>query len=267
MYLDRMNDAGPLYDPQIGDPTGGIDVRLYYTESQPLINSFGLRVEDVTDTSDGPIATLKPDFPFWQNVDLSYALGTNLYWRAKNSHWSEDDDLGPLNKKGEDSTEYITFGGGALQELPQRFVSPNSFVWIIGLSAVDRYTSCTSYTSLRFRTPISGVRQSCGNCATSIWKTDLYRFEPLFPLADHANPNGHVFMFVYHTLNSTEGFGPEKAREVEFAIPVNGHGNETTRETKTKHSPQGMGCFRCTPSATHNPQLSQKTKSLAVPLC
>ena len=136
MYLDRMNDAGPLYDPQIGDPTGGIDIKLYYTESQPLINSFGLRVEDVTDTSDGPIATLKPDFPFWQNVDLSYALGTNLYWRAKNSHWSEDDDLGPLNKKGEDSTEYITFGGGALQELPQRFVSPDSFVWIIGLPLV-----------------------------------------------------------------------------------------------------------------------------------
>ena len=145
MYLDRMNDAGPLYDPQIGDPTGGIDIKLYYTESQPLINSFGLRVEDVTDTSDGPIATLKPDFPFWQNVDLSYALGTNLYWRAKNSHWSEDDDLGPLNKKGEDPTEYITFGGGALQELPQRFVSPDSFVWIIGLPLV--YDN----DSLRFR--------------------------------------------------------------------------------------------------------------------
>ena len=154
MYLDRMNDAGPLYDPQIGDPTGGIDIKLYYTESQPLNQFVRLRVEDVTDTSDGPISTLKPDFPFWQNVDLSYALGTNLYWRAKNSHWSEDDDLGPLNKKGEDPTEYITFGGGALQELPQRFVSPDSFVWIIGLPLVyddswpasDYYTS-TYYTS------------------------------------------------------------------------------------------------------------------------
>ena len=54
MYLDRMNDAGPLYDPQIGDPTGGIDIRLTILRAA-LINSFGLRVEDVTDTSDGPI--------------------------------------------------------------------------------------------------------------------------------------------------------------------------------------------------------------------
>jgi hypothetical protein len=198
MYLDRMNDAGPLYDPQIGDPTGGINIKLYYTESQPLINSFGLRVEDETDTREGPISTLKPDFPFWENVDLSYALGTNLYWRGRNTRWSGTYEPGRPTRE---RTEYITFGGGALQELPQRFVSPNSFAWIIALPLSEEgqgklQTLCKEYLA-----------------------NDQFDFEPCFPFTDH-NKNGYVFMLVYHLLNSTEGFGVERDREVEFVIPV-----------------------------------------------
>ena len=236
MYLDRMNDAGPLYDPQIGDPTGGINIKFYYTESQPLIDSFGLRVEDVTDTRDGPISTIKPDFPFWQNVDLSYALGTNLYWRAINSRWSEGDDIGPPNrpgedptkpptKPGEDPTEYITFGGGALQELPQRFVSPESFVWIIGLPLSDQ-----------------GQKKLQKLCDEYL-NNDKFHFTAQFPFAgfefNGKKSNGHVFMLVYHTLNSTEGFGVERAREIEFAIPV----QWSWKDSKDGKNPIGYAVF------------------------
>jgi hypothetical protein len=91
MYLEQFNAGGPLFDTQFGDPTSEIVLRLHDHPSQPLIRSLGL---DEIRTQSGRISTLRPYFPYWLNVDLSYALGDSMYWRTKNTRWSTTYDIG-----------------------------------------------------------------------------------------------------------------------------------------------------------------------------
>ena len=130
LYMDRINAGGSLGDPLSTDLSGGTFVKIHDIPSQPLINSLGLVTESRADTERGSVWTLRPQSPFWLNVDLSYSLGVNLSWRTKDRLWSAGEAPG---HKATDKTQYNTFGSGALQEVPQRMISPEASILILAL--------------------------------------------------------------------------------------------------------------------------------------
>jgi hypothetical protein len=202
MYLDSINDGGPLFGPLSSDPLGGVIINIHRTPDQPIIESLGLITDETVEVAnlelraprDRPpmVSTLRPIFPCWLNVDLVYGLGTNLYWRGKDTDWSSGDSPGPPSH----DHRYLTFGGGALQEDPARIVSPSSTIWVLSLD-----------------TDGPGGRRKLNRLCADYLKNDHYAFQ----LADTANP---LWMFIRNMHNTSEGRGPDVEQEIEFAALV-----------------------------------------------
>jgi hypothetical protein len=130
LYMDRINAGGSLADPLSRDLSGGIFVKIHDIPSQPLINSLGLVTDSRVDAEGGSVWTIRPQSPFWLNVDLSYSLGVNLSWRTMDRSWSAGEAPG---HKAREMTQYNTFGSGALQEVAQRMISPEASILILAL--------------------------------------------------------------------------------------------------------------------------------------
>jgi hypothetical protein len=133
MYATRFIDAGPLFDPLSLDPASGITVKLHQTHDQPIVESFGLEVIDEIVTSEGSVATLKPIAPFWVESDLVYGLGVPMYWRTKYNSWSSGDELGRVTSLFDQQPAFVTFGGGAVNSVPTRFVTPENVIRVLPL--------------------------------------------------------------------------------------------------------------------------------------
>ena len=210
-YLDRLNDGGILFGPLASDPRSDITIRIHHRYGQPLVESLGLVTEDTssaggTGRSGGAggrrddsaesarlVSTLKPVFPYWVNVDLTYGLGTNLYWRGRNTQWSSTDNPGPTSA----SNRYLTFGSGAMQEEASLLVSPESVIWVFELPLdVDN----------------DGPRRLNHLCSEYL-RSDCY----VFQLAERQKS---VWMLVRNIDNTSEGQGPNVEQEIEIAAMV-----------------------------------------------
>ncbi len=210
MYLDRINDGGFLFGPLASDPNSDITIKIHRLYGQPVVESLGLVTEepssgkapgqtvgaagreDLSPESSSAVSTLKPIFPYWANVDLAYGLGTNLYWRGRNTQWSSTDNPGRPSA----GNRYLSFGGGALQEDASHIVSPQSIIWVLKLP-LD---------------PKSG-RQRLNRLCSEYLRNDCYAFQL-------ARGQNSVWMFVRNMDNSAEGRGPDVEQEVEFAALV-----------------------------------------------
>ena len=211
MYIDRINDGGLLFGPLGSDPTSDVTIKIHHTIGQPLVESLGLMTEETSsgggagrsvgaggEPTDAPqsralISTLKPVFPFWLNMDLVYGLGTNLYWRGRKTDWSSTDYPGPPSSKN----EYITQGGGALQENASRVVSPKCLIWVLKLPLDLK----------------NDGRERLMRLVSENLDNDCYEFRL-------AQDEPWVWMFIRDMDNSAEGRGPEAEQEVEFAAIV-----------------------------------------------
>src|SRR5262249_2780999 len=80
--FDSANDTGLLYDPLSGDPSGGLSIRIY--DSEPIVEKLGILAAREPGQE---FATVKPFFPFWWNLNVSYGSAENLCWRTS-TKWS-----------------------------------------------------------------------------------------------------------------------------------------------------------------------------------
>jgi hypothetical protein len=89
--VERFNAVGLLGEGNLaaGDPTGGFRLMVHRHASQPIIESLGIEVAQESTHDGGTIATLRPMFPFWVDVDLEYGLGYPICWRTRTSPWHE----------------------------------------------------------------------------------------------------------------------------------------------------------------------------------
>jgi hypothetical protein len=88
----NVNDVGLLFDPLSGDPSGGWSIRIYddpATKSpiEPMVELLGI---EATRAHGERFSTLKPVFPFWWDLDLSYGGASDLCWRTDDRDWSVD---------------------------------------------------------------------------------------------------------------------------------------------------------------------------------
>ena len=147
--LSRFNQGGMLGDTNLmrGDSTGGYFVRIHKYPNLPIIDSLGIEVGH-EEAGDGvPVALMRPDYPFWVDVDLTYSKGENLCWRSK----ATDGWLVPAQPKGalpklkkNDTAAYAvehyghlydTARGAAIISLPGPFHLPDTTIRVLPLLA------------------------------------------------------------------------------------------------------------------------------------
>jgi hypothetical protein len=215
MYIDRINDAGFLFGPLASNPSNDVTIRIHHQLGQPLVESLGLVTEETISAdgiggSRGPggqgddasdpvpqVSTLRPLLPYWMNVDLTYGLGINLYWRGKNTEWSDTNNPGRPNGLN----RYITIGSGASQESASRIVAPHSQIWVLQLPLDEQ----------------NGGPQRLNQLCVENLENDCYAFR-LAPGPEGQPPS--VWMFIRNMDNTGEGRGPDVEQEVAFAVTI-----------------------------------------------
>jgi hypothetical protein len=92
MKIKTIIDAGLLFDPLSGDPTGGIHINMPYVREQPVVEQLGIRDAVETGVEGNKISTLRPLIPFWMKMNLSYGSAQREYWHTnKDLSWRIDD--------------------------------------------------------------------------------------------------------------------------------------------------------------------------------
>ena len=116
--FETANDAGLLFDPLSGDPSGGISIRLY--DNEPIVEALGIQATRDPHTN---YATAKPLFPFWWNLDVGYGTAENLCWRTKDTSWSPPKRPGA---KAPASHHYLRLRTSTADlEVPKPFATPS----------------------------------------------------------------------------------------------------------------------------------------------
>lgn len=194
----RFNDGGPLFGLLPADLTGGISVRLHRLADQPIVESLGLEVIEETAHGDAPVATLRPAFPYWLNVDLGYSSGEVLSWRTAHGSWrfskpAEPPTQQPPHRTAPAGSRYNTALGKAIQEIPGPFDYPNATVRVLPLMA-----------------DAERLAQFCRNYLDN----ERYRFEPWGSYA-------YLLLTNIEELSSeTDPFSLRAVRDAAFALPV-----------------------------------------------
>lgn len=132
--VHRVNDAGWLIDPLTGDPTGGMYIKLYDAHAQPIVDTLGIQTVGGGKDKHGPFSIVRPVWPFWWNLDVSYGWAENLCWRGKDTHWAADGEQ-PLPRSGKPGHDYVPLGSGARREVPGPFEFPSVTIHVLPLPA------------------------------------------------------------------------------------------------------------------------------------
>jgi hypothetical protein len=112
--VNKIFDAGLLFNPLSCDTTGGVTVRLHHYDTQPIAETLGLEVSEVSTGPHGPVMTLKPFCPFWWSLDLGYGDASTICWRSRTTSFAPAEEQGAPARRTKD---YVKLGSGALEEI------------------------------------------------------------------------------------------------------------------------------------------------------
>ncbi len=202
LQLVDFNAGGMLGDENLlrGDPSAGFQIRIHDYPTLPVLNTLGIEA-DAVEYGAPEVAVLKPDFPFWADVNMRYVAGENVCWRTRHftGWWSKPN--GELDYKEnpkerpEDIFSYNTARGAAAISLPGPFRFPNATVLVLPLLAskekmsefVDKYLN-DAEEELRFE----------------VFGTYVY-----------------LLIWTYDGVwSKTDDIGKWATREIRFSIPV-----------------------------------------------
>jgi len=137
LSVNRFNHGGPLglYSLLQGDVTGGFRIRLYDHPCFTIGSSLGLKAYRERTDLGHTVSVLRPVFPFWLSIDMTYGKGRNLGWRMRDSPWygREGEIAGASNP----SYSYNTVAGAGQQEWIGPYVIPRSRCEVYPLKVYD----------------------------------------------------------------------------------------------------------------------------------
>ena len=219
MYFDRLIDGGPLFDTMGRSGLSDVTVAIHKIEGQRLVDALGLEVESVISAGQSPAAgyspggaqqkaaadeiySIRPVLPYWLKADLTYGLGTNLYWRSTNTDWSFDELPGaPVKEKN----SYVAFGGGAGLEDPTYLVAPEGNVWIWPLP-IDKDPGADG---------LSPKDRLADHCRCYL-RNDYFDFQ----LCGEDKVSDFVYLILRNVNNTASGRGPVWEEQLTFAVFV-----------------------------------------------
>ncbi|MEZ5931665.1 MAG: hypothetical protein R3F54_06915 [Alphaproteobacteria bacterium] len=90
MEVEAINRAGPLGQQNLllGQLDGGYSIDIHRNANWSIINALGLEIAETRRDGETDVATLAPVFPFWMQVDMTYARGEVLTWRSGATGWN-----------------------------------------------------------------------------------------------------------------------------------------------------------------------------------
>jgi hypothetical protein len=203
MEITRFHQGGMLGDSALlrGDPSGGFRVQVHRYASQPIIETLGLRLSSVQPNAVPEVACLKPVFPFWQQLDLSYQVGENICWRSRDVPWqagdsSADDRADDAHHAPPHSLRFNTTGSLGYQVATGPFALSRSTFRVLPLLADPR--------------KLQGL---CNACLNTDGRRD-FRFEAY---------GSYVYLLITtfgDMTSQTNDFGLWTGTQVNFSVPV-----------------------------------------------
>ncbi len=121
MKITGLTDGGSLIDASSPDPSGGVYIDLAGKHPEPL--QLGLEALELNTPDWGEVRRLKPLFPLWLEMDLTYGLADYQAWRTNKTYWTQEN--APRLRETQHPIPYIGLGSGAAEEIapPRNFPS------------------------------------------------------------------------------------------------------------------------------------------------
>ncbi|MBL8983768.1 MAG: hypothetical protein JNL26_16390 [Gemmatimonadetes bacterium] len=167
MRFTRLNSVGALGEARImaGDATGGYRIHLHQWPSLPIVETLGLEVERRWRGKACDIATLRPVFPLWYNVNMVYEPGTNVAWRTRDTLWHDGEGRPyPAASRADDPTARLfnTALGASNRTIAGAFKFEDTTVRVLPLLAhrekLDAFIEATFNSALAEGDPPDGER-------------------------------------------------------------------------------------------------------------
>jgi hypothetical protein len=130
--INKILEAGLLFNPLSGDTSGGVTIRLHRYDTQTIVDTLGLTPSAITMEHGVSVATLKPFCPFWWNLNLGYGNAEVLSWRSRTTTFAAADAEGAEAHRHND---YVEVGSGAREEIGGREKFPDFTVQVLPLEA------------------------------------------------------------------------------------------------------------------------------------
>jgi hypothetical protein len=148
MEMKAYKNGGLMGDGNmlLGDSSGGFRVVLHRYKATPIIECLGLEVDSEWQGNGASVASLKPVFPYWLDLDMRYNRGETLAWRTKETAgWKVGcgDEAKQYVREGEQTSgpirnPYNTSTAGASQEIGGALVYPDTTFCVLPLMADEK---------------------------------------------------------------------------------------------------------------------------------
>ena len=199
MTVERIVDGGSLFDPLLGDATGGIHINLLDSDLQPIVKNLGIHVSEDSTIGGKPASTVQPLWPFWLKMDLRYGLGDYQCWRTDTTAWSIGDRLKRVARR---KIPYLTMGSGAAEEVGGPYHFPR----------------------ITFRVmPLRARRNRLQKLVDSYLKNDFFEFRVAGKVKDESDDHTVACLIGINFEKMTSHSNPGREysdREMAFAVPV-----------------------------------------------
>lgn len=204
-----LGDLGSL----AGDSSGGYRVLLHEWPSLPITATLGLQKDRSWQGDGAEVSEMRPVFPFWYEVDMSYERGHNAAWRSFDRIWYDHRGKSyRLPTTGVDDSERIRCDklyngtlGASSQTVAGPFEFTDSTVHVLPLLADKKALRKFLYEYL------NRALQSSGQ-SFELWCSD-----------DDNLPNAYVYLIAtnYGSISSgTDNIGNWATEDVTFFVPV-----------------------------------------------
>jgi hypothetical protein len=130
--IDKVLDAGLLFNPLSGDTSGGVTIRLHHDDSQTIVDTLGLTPSAVGMERGVSVASMKPFCPFWWTLNLRYGNAEVLSWRSRATTFAGPHAQG---EKAHRQNDYVEVGSGAREEVGGREKFPDFTMRVLPLEA------------------------------------------------------------------------------------------------------------------------------------
>jgi hypothetical protein len=133
----RSFNSGGLLGPgeqSSVEASGGYSIQLTRYPSLPIVETLGLEVENQVTVAGTTVCTLRPIFPYWMDVDMTYGVAEVAAERTATSMMtpSKNATTGPVDER---SLLIRTTDGTVAQEVTGAFNYPNSTLRVLPLLA------------------------------------------------------------------------------------------------------------------------------------
>lgn len=253
MSVKRLDSAGLLGEPHQlrGDFSGGYRIRLTPSPLYSIVERLGLQVESQDSLGGTTVSTLKPVFPYWTQVDMTYGRAQLLKQRVNAT-------ASAAGKALQDDTLRIrTSDGTAAHEISGPFHFPNASLRVLPLLAQRQKLQafCDELLNQSLASPL-GTQVRFEPWGEYVYVV-IASYEQIFSansataLPASSLATWYLPVFMYVSEKTPEGASQERLRTVAL-VPIHNFSNSSALASSASE----VGGIPTLPSFFENPEVA-----------